>query len=176
MIPCPCQPHIYIYIYWGGVLFFSAEPAHFLPFTIRGFSMYFWAIQRAWLSFARTDTWMCCVAVRHVCWLFPKWGTPIAGWFVRENPIKMDDLRVPYFRNPPCQLVRWASFSRTPEDSGMLLHFDLCHLMTLTMPTVYATNYDKLTSCWLCSLFDIRHNCSHQNISNVGIRKHVKPS
>ena len=26
---------------------------------------------------------------------------PKNGWFVRENPIKMDDLRYPHFRKPP---------------------------------------------------------------------------
>ena len=30
-------------------------------------------------------------------------GTPIAGWFVRENRTKMDDdWEYPYFRKPPC--------------------------------------------------------------------------
>ena len=30
-------------------------------------------------------------------WVFPKIGVPQNGWFMRENPIKMDDLGVPLF-------------------------------------------------------------------------------
>ena len=30
-------------------------------------------------------------------------GTPIARWFIRENAIKMDDLQVPLFQDPPWQ-------------------------------------------------------------------------
>ena len=75
-------------------------------------------------------------------WVFPKnrGKTPQNGWFILENPIKMDDLGVPLFLETPiyqCKTVR------------RLLYPDLLCL-TSTRPPVLATPKPRLVAPKSC--------------------------
>ena len=55
------------------------------------------------------------LAVCHI-WVFPKIGVPQNGWFIMENPIKMDDLGVPLFSET---FIYFLSSFPSPEKQAM---------------------------------------------------------
>ena len=50
--------------------------------------------------------------------MFPKIGVPQNGWFIMENPIKMNDLGAPLFLETP---NKWAAFRKMGASIWMKL-------------------------------------------------------
>jgi len=66
-------------------------------------------------------------------------GTPIAGWFTVENLIKMDDLGIPLFQEPPYIYI---------YTSEIYLHLDGCRAGPFAFVTVCCSQEISQKEIW----------------------------
>ena len=91
-------------------------------------------------------------------WVFPKIGVPQNGWFIRETPIKMDDLGLPLFSETPIYSERvgyWEHGSTIPTQ--------------LTLEPLKPTGVERFTHRMF--MMSVKHV---QCVWNAKVKSHMK--